>query len=128
MGNSLSSKRKNKTLNHKKIKNNINNKGVITNSATGRHSIGIFNKTNNLKNNYDSSELFTQIKNRNQLRENLRKSIKRKSILDDNNRNSNTTANGNPYYNSDYFLDYNKIFLEIFPTNHRNTIIFDIEN
>lgn len=124
MGNSLSSKKKNKQLNFKKIKNNLNTRNSVSNSATGRHSIGLINKTSNLKESKDKNDIFTQIKNRNKLRESLRKSIRNKNIFDE----DEDPKNFNKSYDNNYFyFDYKKIFLEVFPSLNKTKIVDQID-
>lgn len=127
MGNSFSSKNNNKALNFKKIKNNLNARNPISNSATGRHSVGILDKANNIKSNNEKNDIFTQIKNRNQSRENLGKSIKIKNAFDSNGDLKNN-LNNKGVYNFEFYLDYNKIFSEVFSAQKKIVFIKQIED
>jgi len=117
MGNSYSSKKKTTSQNLQKIRNGVNKKNVnkssIPNSATGRHSLGFLNRDLYSKSPNDTNQIFHQSKNKIIIRESLRKSNKINNIKD-HTRQSRILNNNNSLFDSEYFIDYNKIMFEIF--------------
>ncbi len=109
MGNSFGSKKHKNGQSLRKNKH-LNNKLQPTNSATGKHSLGVFRKSNNSKDCNDSEDLFDESNKEYNMRKNLRKSMRKNNHL--NEKNNFMKYN----YNTNYLIDYNKIFLEIFST------------